>query len=64
MFYCFVTIGGRAGGAAAPPKLGLLRFLEKQEKFGQSKFLKKFACCCCCFFLLKIDIFYFKDGAY
>ena len=50
--------------AAAPPKFGLLRFFGQQEKFGQRKFLKKFAWMLLFLFLflffLKIDIFYFK----
>ena len=45
---------GEGGGAAAPPEFGQLRVFGQQEKFGQSQFLKKFACvcacCCCCFF--------------
>ena len=43
-------------GAAASPKFGQLRFFGQQEKFGQSQFLKKFACvcACCCFFRREI----------
>ena len=32
------------GGCAVIPKLGKLRFFGQEEKFGQSQFLKKFAC--------------------
>ena len=42
----FASIGVWAGGAAAPPKFGQLRFFGQQEKFGQSQFLKKFAYVC------------------
>ena len=38
------------GGAAAPPEFGHFRFFGQQEKFGQGRFLKKFACVCECFF--------------
>ena len=41
LFLICVHIGvwARGGkGAAAPPKLGQLRFLGQQEKFGQSQF--------------------------
>ena len=48
-------------GGLHPPKFGQLRFFGQQEKFGQSQFLKKFACVwVCCFFFPKRDIFYFK----
>ena len=49
-----IKIGVQARGARGlqlPPKFGLLSFFGQQEKFGKSKFLKKFACmsaCCCC----------------
>ena len=33
--------GGGGGVAAALPKFGLLRCFERQEKFGQSKFLRE-----------------------
>ena len=33
-----ITIGVRAGGAAAPPNFGQLRFIRQQKKFGQSQF--------------------------
>ena len=52
---------GQRGEAGAPPKFGQLRFLGQQEKFGQSQFLKRFACvCACCFFFPKGNIFYFN----
>ena len=51
---------GGGGWAAAlppppPPEFGQFRFFGQQEKFGQSQFLKKFACvcACCCFFFPK-----------
>ena len=48
-------MGQGVGGAGVPPKFG------KREKFGQSQFLKKFACvCACCFFFSKRDISCFK----
>ena len=37
-------MGRGGGGAAAPPKFGQLGFFGRQEKFGQSQFLKNFAC--------------------
>ena len=46
-------IGVQAGGAAAPPNFGQLRFFGQQEKFGQSQFLKKLPC----FFFEEIYIF-------
>ena len=53
-----VTIGvraGGAGGAAAPPNFGQLRFFGQEEKFGQNQFLKKFP-----FFGRDRYIFYFN----
>ena len=50
--HVILTIGVWAGGALQPPQnLGNLDFFGLQEKFGQTQFLKKFACvCACCFF--------------
>ena len=61
----FLTIGpwGRGARAAAPHlplKFGQLRFFGQQEKFGQSQFLKKFACVCVrVFFVLFFEEKYF-----
>ena len=63
-----LTIGPWGRGARAtvphfPPKFGQLRFFGQQEKFGQSQFLKKFACVCVrvvFFFFSKRNIFYFN----
>ena len=52
-----IRVGG-AGRAAAPLKFGLLRVFGKQEKFRQSKFLKKYACACVVVVFM-IDIFLF-----
>ena len=54
---------GGEGLQSSPPNLGNLDFFGQQKKFGQSRFLKKFAsscvCACCCFFS-KRNIFYFN----
>ena len=50
----------RGAGSCRSPKFGQLEFIGQQEKFGQSQFLKKFACVCACFFCSKRDISYFK----
>ena len=42
--------GGERGGLQPLSKFGQLRFFGQQEKFGQSQFLKKFACVCVFFF--------------
>lgn len=56
---------GRDGCTPHPdsaPAFGQLRFFGLQEKFGQSQFLRKFACVCMCvrvvflFLVLKRDI--------
>ena len=46
---------GGAGGAAAPPNFGQLRFFGQKQKFGQNQFLKKFPRLF--FFFEEIDIF-------
>ena len=54
----FQAIGvwaGGGGGGCSPLKIWVT-FFGQQEKFGQSQFLKTFACvcaCCCCFFSKK-----------
>ena len=47
-----IDIGVWAGGAAAPPNFGQLRFFGQKEKFGQNQFLKKFP---------RLFVFFFEE---
>ena len=52
--------GGDGLPPPPPPKFGPLRFFGQQEKFGQSQFLKKFACV----FVRVVVVFFFGKAIF